>query len=164
MTRARIILVSLLCSLGVTFTLRAQELSGWEIEALSDQGGVVYDFQLGIATATNGVLVRYGPAVLTADNVTVNHETGDVMADGKVRIQRDNQVWASEHIRYNFLTRQLEAQQFRTGMSPMFVAGEGLHGEVTNKYYVATNAVVTTDDIENPTYKLKARRVRILPG
>jgi len=164
MTRARIILVSLLCSLGVTFTLRAQELSGWEIEALSDQGGVVYDFQLGIATATNGVLVRYGPAVLTADNVTVNHTTGDVIADGKVRIQRDNQVWASEHIRYNFLTRQLEAQQFRTGMSPMFVAGEGLHGEVTNKYYVATNAVVTTDDIENPTYKLKARRVRILPG
>ena len=55
MTRARIILVSLLCSLGVTFTLRAQELSGWEIEALSDQGGVVYDFQRGIATATNGV-------------------------------------------------------------------------------------------------------------
>ena len=164
MTRARIIFGSLLCSLGLTLALRAQQLSGWEIEALSDQGGVVYDFQHGIAIATNGVLVRYGPAVLTADSVTVNQETGEVIADGKVRVQRDNQVWASEHIRYNFLTRQLEAQQVRTGMSPLFVAGEGLHGEITNRYYVATNAVVTTDDIEDPVYKLKARRVRILPG
>jgi lipopolysaccharide assembly outer membrane protein LptD (OstA) len=164
MTQARIIFGFLLCSLVFSLTARAQELSGWEIEALSDEGGVVYDFQTGTATATNGVLVKYGLAVLTADSVTVRQETGEVSADGKVRIQRDNQVWASEHVRYNFFSRQLEAQQFRAGMSPFFVAGEGLHGGITNQFYVATNAVVTSDDIENPTYKLRARRIRILPG
>jgi LPS-assembly protein len=164
MTRARIILTSLLCTLGLTLSIHAQQDPGWEIEALSDQGGVVYDFQTGTATATNGVLVRYKNAVLTADSVTVNQETGDVEADGKVRIQRDDQLWVSEHVRYNFITKQIEAQQFRTGKSPLFVAGEGLHGELTNRLYAATNAMVTTEDVANPTYKIRAKRVRILPG
>ena len=50
--------------------------------------------------------------------------TGEVVADGAVRIQRDEQIWVGEHIRYNFKTRQMEAEQFRTGKPPVFAAGQ----------------------------------------
>jgi lipopolysaccharide assembly outer membrane protein LptD (OstA) len=144
--------------------LLAQERPGWEIESLAGEGGVVYDFESGIATATNGVLVKYGPAVLTADSITLNQSTGDVIADGRVRIQRDDLVWASEHVRYNFLTQEIEAEQFRTGKSPVFAMGEGLQADLTNRVYTATNAVLASDDIKKPMLRVTARRIRIIPG
>ena len=64
--------------------------------------------------------------MLTADRATVNEQTGETEADGRVRIQRDDQIWAGEHIRYNFKTRQMETAQFRTGKTPVFAAGEEL--------------------------------------
>ena len=78
-------------------------------------------------------------------------------------IQRDDQVWASEHIRYNFLTHEIEAQQFRTGKSPVFAMGEGLGADPTNNVYAATNAIVTADATRcgkchptSPTHKYNA--------
>jgi len=142
----------------------AQERPGWVIEPLNDKGWVEFSFETGLAVGTNGVLVSYGPALLTADSVQVNRATGEVIADGRVRIQHDDQVWAGEHIKYNFVTRILETEQFRTGKSPVFAAGEGLHVEATNDYYSATNAYVTVDDSSNPLLKVRAKSIRLLPG
>ena len=153
-----------LCVLALPGALRAQQRPGWEIEALNDQGWAEFDFQTGLGMGTNGVLVRYGSAFLTADQVSVNQQSGEVVADGKVRIQSEEQIWAGEHIRYNFKTRQMEAEQFRTGKTPVFVAGEGLHGEITNRVYVATNAVITTDDVAEPAIKVRAKYIKIIPG
>ena len=153
-----------LCVLALPAVLRAQQQPTWEIEALNDQGWAEFDFRTGIGIATNGVLVRYGNAFLTADRVSFNQQSGDVVADGNVRIQSGEQIWAGNHIRYNFETRQIEAQQFRTGQAPLFAAGEGLHGEITNRVYVATNAVITTDDVAEPAVKIRAKAIKILPG
>src|SRR5262245_55956231 len=92
----------------------------WEIESLTGEGGVVYDFRTGLATATNGVRVRYEKAVLTADTVSVDQASGEVMAEGNVRLQRDDQIWASDQVSYNFKTQKFEAQRFRTGRAPVF--------------------------------------------
>jgi len=153
-----------LCVLALPSALRAQQRPGWEIEALNDQGWAEFNFQTGLGAGTNGVLVRYGGAFLTADQVSVNQQSGEVIADGHVRIQGEAQIWAGEHIRYNFKTHQMEAQQFRTGRTPIFVAGEGLHGEITNQLYVATNAVITTDDVAEPAIKVRAKHIKIIPG
>ena len=153
-----------LCVLALPSALRAQQRPGWEIEALNDQGWAEFDFQTGLGAGTNGVLVRYGGAFLTADQVTVNQQSGEVIADGHVRIQSEEQIWAGEHIRYNFKTHQMEAQQFRTGRTPIFVSGEGLHGEITNQLYVATNGVITTDDVAEPAIKVRAKHIKIIPG
>ena len=72
----------------------------WEIEALGSAGAVEYNFSNGLATASNGVVVRHGGVVLTADKVAVNQQTGEVIADGVVRIQGNGQYWSGEHIRY----------------------------------------------------------------
>ena len=136
----------------------------WEIESLGGGAGAEYDFQTGLLTVTNGVLVKYGGAVLTADRAVLNEETGEVVADGAVRIQQGDQLWASEHIRYNFKNRQMEATQFRTAQAPAFAAGKGLHADTTNRVYYGTNALLTTDDVARPAFKIRARRIKMIPG
>ena len=153
-----------LCALAIPGALRAQQQPVWEMEALTDQGWAEFDLQTGLGRGTNGVLVRYGSAFLTADQVGVNQPSGDVTADGNVRIQSEEQVWVGEHIRYNFKTKQMEAEQFRTGKAPVFAAGEGLHGDYTNRLYMATNGVITTDDVAEPAVKIRAKYLKIIPG
>ncbi|HQL79437.1 MAG TPA: LPS assembly protein LptD [Verrucomicrobiota bacterium] len=153
-----------MCALALASPVRAQHQPAWEMEALTDEGYAEFDFQTGLGMGTNGVLVRYGSAFLTADQVTVNQQSGEVTADGQVRLQNEDQLWIGEHIRYNFKTRQLKAEQFRTGKAPVFAAGEGLHAELTNRLYIATNGVVTTDDVAEPAVKVRAKRLKIIPG
>src|ERR1035437_7907676 len=164
MIRLRCILALVLCALVFPGALRAQQQPVWEMEALTDQGWAEFDFQTGLGHGTNGVLVRYGTAFLTADQVSVNQQSGEVTADGQVRIQNEDQIWVGEHIRYNFKTRQMEAEQFRTGKAPVFAEGEGLHGEITNGVYTATNGLITTDDVAKPAIKVRAKYLKIIPG
>ena len=153
-----------LCAPAFASLLCAQQQPAWEMEALTDQSYAEFDFQTGLGLGTNGVLVRYGSAFLTADQVSVDQRSGEVTAAGQVRLQSEDMMWAGDHIRYNFKTRLLEAQQFRTGKPPVFVAGEGLHGDLTNRVYFATNGIVTTDDVAEPATKIRAKRLKIIPG
>lgn len=154
----------LLCAVVcLAFSAFAQTEDAWVIKSLSDEGLFDYSFQTGVARGTN-LLVMYGGAVLTADTVTINQESGEAAADGRVRIQRDEQLWAGDHIRYNFKTRQMQTEQFRTGKAPLFAGGFGLLGDVTNRVYYATNAFVTTDDYAAPFGRVGARHLKIVPG
>jgi LPS-assembly protein len=164
MTKLRCMLALALCVLALPGTLWAQERPGWELEALNEQGWVEFNVQTGLGYGTNGVLVRYGSAFLTADQVSVNQQSGEAVADGDVHIQSEDQLWAGEHIRYNFKSRQMEAQQFRTGRTPVFAEGEGLRGDYTNRVYTATNSFITTDDVADPVIKVRAKYIKIIPG
>ena len=153
-----------LCVLALPVALRAQQRPGWVIEALNENGWAEFDFQTGQGRGTNGVLVRYGTAFLTADQVSVNQQSGEVIADGNVHVQSEEQMWAGEHIRYNFKTKMIEAEQFRTGRTPVFAEGEGLHGDFTNRVLIATNSMITTDDVSEPAFKVRAKYLKIIPG
>ena len=164
MINLRAILTFALCSVAVPLSIRAQQEPEVEIQSLAADGYVEFDPNTGLAVATNGVIVKYGNAVLTADRASVNHQSTEVMADGRVRIQQDDQVWVGEHVRYNFRTRQMEAEQFRTGKPPVFAAGEELRGDFSNQVYTARNAYVTTDDVARPGTKVRAKSITIVPG
>src|SRR5262245_37554049 len=156
------ILCSVLC-LSAT-GIRAQERPEVQLTPLTDQGWFEWEMD-GLFRGHNGVLVRYGDrGVLTADEIVFNQKTSEAIADGKARLQQGEQVWVSEHLAYNFDTRQLVSERFRTGKSPVFASGRGLQGDFTNQVYVATNAYVTTEDIENPTFRIRAKRLTIIPG
>ena len=133
------------------------------VEALSPDGWVEMD-RSGTATATNGVRVIYGNALLTAERVRVDQTSGEVEAAGRVRIQRDDQIWAGEEIRYNFKTRSIEAAVFRTGKSPVFAEGAKLTADTSNSVYLAQGSFVTTDDVSEPFTKLRASSLTIIPG
>ena len=152
------------------FSAAAQEEASWEVQSLNRilpgtvEGQVFYDVAGGTATGTNGVYIRYGGAVMTADAATVNTKTGDVQADGNVRIESGDQLWVGEHIQYNFKTRLMRSEQFRTGRLPVFAGGTDLTGDTSNRVYVARSAFFTTDDTSDPAYRIRATRIKIIPG
>ncbi len=149
---------------------RAQEESGVIISALSEvmqgspEGKVDFDPKTGTVNYSNGIFVSDGKSVLTANSAAVNTKTGDVMADGNVHIESGDQLWVGEHISYNFKTKLMRSEQFRTGKSPVFASGSELIGDKSNQVYTAKSAYVTTDDVSEPLYKVKASRIKVIPG
>ncbi len=146
----------------------AQETPTWDIRALSQiipglKAGSIM-MQGDTVIGTNGVFVKYGPTVLTADTASLNQQSGDVVADGHVRIETGDQLWVGEHITYNFKTHQMQSEEFRTGKAPVFMQGRELEGDTTNQTYDARHAFVTTDDIADPTFRVRASHIRIVPG
>lgn len=160
----RAILTLLLCFLSVPLASHAQQEPEVEIQSLTADSSFEFDPATNLWVATHGVIVKYGNAVLVADRASINQQTTEVVADGRVRIQQGDQVWVGEHVRYNFRTRQMEAEQFRTGKPPAFAAGEELRGDLSNQVYSARNAYVTTDDVARPGSKVRAKAITIIPG
>ena len=169
MTRAPAIFLLVLFAALFPVIVRAQQEPGWEVEALNQimpgapPGGVTYDMASGMAIGTN-VFVKYGAATLMADSATVNWQSGEVLADGHVRIESGDQIWVGEHIRYNFKTHQMQSAEFRTGKPPVFAAGRELSGDISNKTYNARHVFVTTDDVSHPAIRVHASRIKIVPG
>jgi lipopolysaccharide assembly outer membrane protein LptD (OstA) len=163
MTRFRLTFALALFLFGNLPGLFAQQQIG-DSGILDADGGGYVDLNTQTFYATNAIIRGTNGAVLTANTAAINWNTADVIADGKVRIQQDDMVWVGEHVQYNLKTKQMISEQFRTGRSPVFAQGEGLHGDLTNKVYNATNAFITADDIYNPTLKIRASHIRIVPG
>jgi LPS-assembly protein len=149
--------------LGLACPTSAAEPVPWEIKALSPEGTVDYDLRHDVASATNGISVRYGNAVLVAQRATVERQTGWVVADGAVRIESEGQLWVGEHLSYNFFTRQMVAEQFRTGKAPVYASARGAGGGSNGVYY-ATNAIVTLDDSKEPFLTIRAHSLKIVAG
>jgi LPS-assembly protein len=162
-------IVLLLLGLAV-LTARAQEEQGWVVQALNRvlpgtiKGEVSFDYAKGLATGTNGILVQNGNTTLTADSASLNMQTGDVEADGNVRIESNGALWVGEHVHYNFKTSQMRTEQFRTGRLPVFAGGEALTGNTSNQVFEVKNGFITTDDVFDPIYTIRANRVRFVPG
>jgi len=167
--------------LSLLFTvLMLWALSGWTqapaspekvIEIFANNGEADYFETNGMtmAVATNGVVIKYGEeTVLSADRASINQTTGDMFADGSVRLQRDSQTWVGEHLHYNYKTGEMDGTEFRTGKTPMFAEGRGFKGyhanDQTNSIYTATNGFITTDDYSRPLQKIRAKQIRIVPG
>jgi hypothetical protein len=87
------------------FKALAQESPTWDVRALNQiiPGGPTgsITMQGGRVMGTNGIYVKYGATVLTADTALLDQETGDVAADGHVRIETGDQLWVGDHITYN---------------------------------------------------------------
>ncbi len=163
MTHLRAIFAVSLLLIAVLVS-NGQEQPSWMVEGTGPRSFVDYDLRTGLAIATNGVVVKYGHAVLTAEQATVDRTSGWVVADGSVRVENEGQLWVGDHISYNFKTRIMTSEQFRTGKTPVFIAAKGLSGDTTNGVYYATNAVVTTDDTSHPFETIRAKSVKIVAG
>jgi lipopolysaccharide assembly outer membrane protein LptD (OstA) len=160
MARPTITLV--LCLLTLPLAVFAQQQPTWEMEGLLE--GSLVEYTPEFSRGSGGVRISYSGAVLTAEKVELDNQSGEVLAEGKVFIQRNEQIWVGERIRYNFKNKSIEAEQFRTGKYPVFAAGHGLHADITNNVYAATNAYITSDDIAEPAIKVRAKYIKIIPG
>ena len=154
-------LLALLSSLA----MRGQETNDVLSISATDGGTLEYELATGLTTYTNGVVVKYGPAVLTAKLVQINRQTMEAYAQGNVILQREGgQLWRGDRLSYNFNTKVITGLTFRSGQPPYFVAGTNLISEPTNNAYIGTNSFFTTDDNPNPNYRIRARQIVIIPG
>ncbi|MBI1840300.1 MAG: hypothetical protein HYR88_05540, partial [Verrucomicrobia bacterium] len=87
--------------IALTFSgLMAQETKEPQFKTTSDKANVRYDPNTGDLVAEGGVEVRYQDGILTADSATYNKATGQIHAEGHVRIERAGQVWIGDKIDY----------------------------------------------------------------
>ncbi|MGA3265345.1 MAG: hypothetical protein ABSE16_00825 [Verrucomicrobiota bacterium] len=169
MRRLPAILAPMLLAVFLALPALAQEES-LLIQALSkvipdvSLGGMEYDPKTDTTRWTNGVYVKSGGTVLTADSCSADTHTYEVVADGHVRIEQGDQIWTGEHVRYNYKTHQMQTGEFRTGKSPVFAAGRDLSGNTSNKTYTARHDFVTSDDVSNPDVIIRSSRILIVPG
>jgi len=161
-----IALLAFLFAVGSSVTW-AQEQPSLVVQALkqvipSAPAGSV-DF-VGTNVIGTNVFMQYSNVTLIADSAVFDYQTGEVTADGHVRIEEGDQIWVGEHIRYNYKTHQMQSEQFRTGKPPVFAQGEQLQGDITNQTYHARHAYVTTDDVSQPEFYVRSSHIKIVPG
>ena len=142
----------------------AQEQPVLQIEGLRSESEIIRQ-QTGVTIGSNGVVVRYGTnTVLTANRITLNETSGDVLAEGEITLQNEDQLWMGDRLQYNFKTRQMQAEAFKTGSAPFYVSGLSLRADSTNRTYSSANAIVTTDDAAEPGYRIRAKSLKIVTG
>lgn len=112
----------------------------------------------------NNASVTYGDAVLTAKKMHLNEASGQVQAEGQVRLQQGPDVWYGERMEYNFKSGKILATDFKAGQPPLFVKGTALSGDQTNNVYVLADGIVTTDDYDQPGYRIRTKSLTIAPG
>jgi lipopolysaccharide assembly outer membrane protein LptD (OstA) len=159
----RTIVVLFFCLCGAIPALRAAESEVWVIES-TEERSLIFDLKTGTITYTNGVTVRYGDSTLTAKRARLNQDTGDITAEGQVRLQQQNEVWYGERIEYNFKTQRILATEFKAGQPPFFLRGDAMAGDQGQQVYVLANGMVTTDDYDEPGYHIRARALSVAPG
>ena len=158
MTKFRALISLLLLGLSLPCVRAAEPADKVVIEGEAD-----WDQVKGIVVYTNGVVVKSGDLFLTAKRATVYEGTSDVYAEGSVHILRDDQTWVGEHFHYNWGNGTMDGEDFRAGKAPMYMTGQTLTGDYSNHTYFATNAIVTAEDYERPLFRIRAKRLKLVP-
>jgi LPS-assembly protein len=139
------------------------------LEVLSADAQGQFDFKDGVATAQHGVIVTYLGSTLTAQKVTFDQAGRTALAEGDVTIVRaeksgHTQLFRGARARYDFVAKAVVADDFRLGQPPFFIAGARLSGGETNTVQVVKDALLTTDDLAEPGYHIRARSLTIVNG
>ncbi|MBI9020722.1 MAG: tetratricopeptide repeat protein [Verrucomicrobia bacterium] len=111
--------------------------------------------------AEGRVSLQQQGASLRADRVTVNHQTGEIVASGNIVMLRDSDLWEGQELVYNYKTRQGTFGESAMYFDPVYVTAERTERVSTNEY-VMYNARITTCSGDRPLIYAKAKEVRVL--
>ncbi|HEY1081655.1 MAG TPA: LPS assembly protein LptD, partial [Prosthecobacter sp.] len=156
---------ALLCVPG----LRAQALldslsSDLNIEGLE----TTYDPETGLATARGDVRISYTDVEIRCGTASYNATTGEVIARDGVVIWKAGTTYRGENIIYNANSGELSGDAVRSSM-PMDM---GSFFYQTDKFETETKLIqkleggdtyFTTHDLQNPNFRLRARKLTIYP-
>ncbi len=131
-----------------------------QIESLE----TTYDQQLGIARARGEVLITYGGAKIYANEAEYHQNTGDIFAKDNVSIFKDGQVYRGSEAVYNINTGVIVASGMRSGLDPLYYETGDVTLPSEDIDVIRTqDTFLTTHDVKNPNYKIKARQINIYP-
>jgi len=112
--------------------------------------------------ATGGVELRKRGQTISADHLLYYQDNKDVLADGSVRVEQDNNVIKSPHLKFNLDTNTGDMTQ------PVFEFGDNhAHGKADQLHlagrqdYLLQDATYTTCPIDNDDWLLKMNTLEI---
>jgi hypothetical protein len=153
---------------GADFDPEEYQFKQFTVRSTTPDSQSSYNWKTGETEFTGGVIVYTDDAYVSAEKITLvqnslDELTGEVVAEGKVRIQRGDQIWVGDRIQYNFVTGYMAADNFKTGQPPYFVAGVNLDANTETGFYTGYGVTLTADDYENPAQSIRARSVGLSP-
>jgi len=110
-----------------------------------------------MALAEGDVEVLFEGAVLWCDHMTLFTDTGDVYAQGQVRLQQGKQFFRSDFIHYNFKTKKGRFLQGTISTPPWFQHGRSIE-TIAEGVYQVTPGYLTSCDLEPPHFRFAGRR------
>jgi len=134
------------------------------IEGLNGESEMVQSLDEGITFYRRGVVVRYRDMELVATQVAFSENTGDIIADGSVRFRDERRAWTGEHLEYNYKTGLMKGENFSAGFSPYFFFFFQFDGDINAQTSTADDAFLTTDDVKNPSFRVRAKQFRVTAG
>ena len=159
--------IFILCLFAIPTAIKADPSTNevaLQIENLRPDSEIIHYLEQNTWIGTNGVIVRYGDVVLTAETVRANDLTKVIIANGNVTLQREGTYWKGNHLEYNFEKNEIKASDFRAGMVPVFVSGVSLDTVTTNQVQEIHNASITTDDLVEPSFRIRAKKMKLTVG
>ena len=115
------------------------------------------------AILEDSVRVDYQDVKLQADKVTINLKTKDVVAEGHVLIDQGASRVTADHAVYNLDSKTGTFFKATAAMEPaMYFTGDKLE-KVNEDTYHMTNGVVTSCDIDNPSWSFRVGDGTIRP-
>lgn len=139
--------------------------SGVDIEAKSisidgtTDGNAIVSYEGNIILKTDTGLDAY------ADRATADLTKKTILLEGNVSLFQDGLAYRGQSSTFNLETKSFETRNLRLGFSPLLVEAERIRKieHEGRPAYVADRSGITTHDVENPDFWLRARRTTIFP-
>lgn len=134
-----------------------QILSNNSAEYNAETGRLRYDGNIQV-NADNGMQ-------LFADRAIVDTKKQLLLLNGNVKIYQGTLLHRGENAVYDYGKKQLDTKGLRTSMDPILLEAGSFKSEEENgkMVYIGRHAAVTTHDVQDPNYWIRADKVKVYP-
>ncbi len=150
------------CFSSISFAAEKQVDRSFEDSIIVNGDTVEYSVDAREVTATGNVVINYKGTKLSCYRVSVNTQTKDANAEGKVRIEDERGVIEGTKIIYNFQNKTgiIFDAQFRS--YPYFGKAPKMQ-KLSDKEFVGYNGYATTCNLAQPHYRIKSKKINMFP-
>lgn len=116
-----------------------------------------------LAIAQGGVVIAVGENTIYCDYAQYDTESKNVLVSGNVRIFRNGAVFTGDRAIYNLQSKSFMGSAFRSSAGP-FMAEAHSFSSAEKGVFTASKGFITTDNVADPSFSLRAKTVRFLPN
>lgn len=111
--------------------------------------------------ADGNVALQQKGATLQADHVSVDPDTGEIVASGNILMLREGESWQGQNLIYNYKTRKGTFGESTMYFEPAYISAEKTDRISTNEF-VLYNVLMTTCSGDSPAIYAKAKEAHLV--
>ena len=119
------------------------------------------EYTNGTMVASGSVTGRFENAMIRADRISGNPETGELHAEGDIHFERGNVLWQGTELDYNYITQSGLFGPSSLHFDPMFMSVDHVERVSTNEYLLR-GATFTTCPKDSPHIHVRAKEARLV--